>query len=132
MEPVAPERPVELVPPQPSELIVSDESAAEELALRTGLDLRSAQTNRALKKVFREESIQDHLHRLIVIGLYVVAVAALIMFVMLVLSYVTPWQPLTAEQLNSIKQLLFSGSLGAGLSGLARKHLGLGEKEPDN
>jgi hypothetical protein len=54
------------------------------------------------------------------------------MFVMLVLSYVTPWQPLTAEQLNSIKQLLFSGSLGAGLSGLARKHLGLGEKEPDN
>jgi len=126
------EQPLELEPPHPDELIVGEDSVAEDIALRTGRDLKSAKTDRQLKKLLREEGVQSHLHRVIVIGIYIVAITAGAMFLAFVWHMVTPvsWAFLDADQLTSIKQVLFSGSIGAGISGLAKKHLGIGgEKE---
>lgn len=69
---------------------------------------------------------------MVVIGIYAVGVAALAMFLVLVWHYVTPWEFLPEGKLNNIKQILFSGTLGAALSGVAKRYFGFGSSDDQN
>lgn len=117
-----------LLAPSSEEIVVGVDGAKEDLALRTGRDLKAQQTNRELQKILREGNVESHLHRVIVVALYVVALSAAAMFLVLIWHFITPYPFLKEEQLSGIKQLLFSGSLGAGISGLAKKYLGVDAK----
>ena len=122
--------PATLLPqPTPDETMAGEASLSEELALASGLDLQSHKTQRQLKRLLREESAQTHLHRIVVVGLYVVAICAALMFLALVYHYVSPYPFLSAAQLSDLKQLLFSGSLGAGVAQLSKKYLGVQKDE---
>lgn len=93
-----------------------------------GLDLKARRTSREIQRLTRDESAQGHIHNMVVIGIYAVGISALAMFLVLVWHYITPYEFLNGEKLNNIKQILFSGTLGAALSGVAKKYLGLAEK----
>jgi hypothetical protein len=48
------------------------------------------------------------------------------MFLTVIYHLLVPYPFLPATKIADIKQLLFSGAVGAGASGLAKKYLGLG------
>jgi hypothetical protein len=122
------EQPLDLPAPRPDEIVPTTDSDAEELAFRLGLDLRAKKTSREIQKITRVERAHDHVHNMVVAAIYAVGFAALAMFVVLVWHFVTPWEFLTADKLNNIKQILFSGTLGAALSGVAKGYFGFGTK----
>lgn len=68
---------------------------------------------------------------MIVIGIYAVGLSALAMFLVLVWHYITPYEFLSEEKISNIKQILFSGTLGAALSGVAKRHLGMSADAKD-
>lgn len=127
-----PSRPaINLPVPRADELVGTADSAAEEMAMRTGRDLKAKKTDREIQKILNDGAVQNHLHKIIVVGLYVVGLAAIAMFLVLVWHFVTPWEFLGPEKIADIKQFLFSGTIGAGLSGLAKKYLGFESKDED-
>jgi hypothetical protein len=123
-EPIG-EPPYDLPAPRLEEITPTTDSASEELAIRLGLDLKTKRTSREIQKITRTERAFGHVHNMVVIGIYTVGLAALTMFLVLVWHYVTPWHFLSEEQLNNIKQILFSGTLGAALSGVAKRYFGV-------
>lgn len=122
---------LDLPAPRPEEIVSTSDSDSEEMALRLGLDLRAKRTSREIQKITRHESAQDHIHRMVVIGIYSVGISALAMFLVLVWHYVTPYEFLSEPKISNIKQILFSGTLGAALSGVAKKYLGSGSDKAD-
>ncbi len=90
-----------------------------------GLDLASRKTALELQHIENKGKIGGHVHRLIVLALWVVGLSGLAMFVTLVIHMVLPVHYVSPERLGEIKQMLFSGAAGAILSGLAKKYLGL-------
>ena len=113
-------------PPTAEETVEGVESLSEEIAISSGRDLKSQKTKNEIDKVLRESAVQTHLHRIVVCGLYVLAISALLMFLTVVYHLLSPYPFLAPEKVSDIKQLLFSGAVGAGASGLAKKYLGLG------
>lgn len=122
------EAPFDLPSPRPDEIVETPSSKSEGLAFRLGLDLKAKQTSREIQRITRDESAQGHIHNMIVIAIYAVGISALAMFLVLIWHYITPCEFLTAEKLNNIKQILFSGTLGAALSGVTKKYLGFDAK----
>jgi hypothetical protein len=113
--------------PSPEDTVEGSESLAEEVVFASGRDLRSHRTRQQIDRLLRLDKVQTHLHRVVVCGLYLVAISAAFMFFTVVVHYTTPLVYVTPEQLADIKQLLFSGAVGAAVSGLAKKYLGDGE-----
>ena len=96
---------------------------------QAGLNLKSRRTKHEVDRLLRDGRVENHLHRIIVTGLYLVSGSAALMFVMLVYHYISPYPILTPEQLTDLKQLLFSGAVGAGVSELEKKYLGRERKD---
>jgi hypothetical protein len=113
-------------PPTPEETVEGVDSLSEEIAISSGRDLKSQKTKNEIDKILRESAVQTHLHRIVVIGLYALAISALLMFLTVVYHLLVPFPFLPPEKIADIKQLLFSGAVGAGASGLAKKYLGIG------
>lgn len=96
-----------------------------------GRDLKAKKTDREIQRILNDGAVQNHLHNIIVVGLYVVGFAAISMFLVLVWHFITPWEFLSPEKIADIRQFLFSGTIGAGLSGLAKKYLGFAKPVED-
>lgn len=118
-----------LPPPTAEEIVSTSDSRSEELAFQLGIDLKTKKTSQSIKRIDRGERAQDHIHIMVVCGIYVVGFSAIAMFLVLVWHFITPCAFLDAPHLEAIKQILFSGTLGAALSGTAKKYLGFDEKE---
>lgn len=122
---------IELPPlPQPpeSEKAESASGLAEEVAFASGMDAKSVRTKQQVDQLLNEGRVQTHVHRIVVWGIYILAISAGIMFLVVVYHAISPYPYLKPEQLSNVKQLLFSGAIGAGASGLAKKHLGIETK----
>lgn len=113
-------------PPTPEETVEGVDSLSEEIAISSGRDLKSHKTKSEIDKLLRESAVQTHLHRIVVVGLYALAISALLMFLTIIYHLLVPYPFLAPEKIADIKQLLFSGAVGAAASGLAKKYLGLG------
>jgi len=124
-----PEPKYSLPSPDFGEIVETEESASEELAFRMGRDLKARKTSREIQKLLHDGDLDDHLHRLVVCGMYVVALAAFAMFFTLIWHLVTPYPFLADEKIADIKQFLFSGALGAGISTIAKNKLARSEAE---
>lgn len=120
---------LDLPHPRPDEIAPTADSRSEELAFELGKNLKDRRTDREIQRIIRGEKAQDHVHNMVVAGIYVVGLSALAMFVVLIWHYVTPWSFLDEGKLNNIKQILFSGTLGAALSGVAKRYLGFDDRD---
>ncbi|MFN3776875.1 hypothetical protein [Sphingomonas parapaucimobilis] len=120
------------IPPLPdppdSEKIEGKKGLAEEVAFATGMDASSVRTKQQIDALLAQGRVQTHIHRIVVWGIYTLALAAWAMFLVIVYHAIVPYPFLQPEQLANLKQLLFSGAIGAGASGLAKKHLGIEAK----
>ncbi len=94
----------------------------------SGMDASSVRTKQQIDALLAQGRVQSHVHRIVVWGIYMLAVSAGIMFLVVVYHAISPWPFLKPEQLTNLKQLLFSGAIGAGASGLAKRHLGIETK----
>ena len=116
--------------PPESEKTEGKKGLEEEVAFATGMDASSVRTKQQIDALLAQGRVQTHVHRIVVWGIYTLAIAAWAMFLVVVYHAIVPYPFLEAEQLASVKQLLFSGAIGAGASGLAKKHLGIETKTP--
>lgn len=66
--------------------------------------------------------MDGHVHRILVIGLYVFALCVALMFGSLVFSLAFPsWDILTESQFDTLRDFLFSGGVGAAIAAAARR-----------
>jgi hypothetical protein len=84
-----------------------------------------AQNQRAIDDENRKNFTQKHLNKITIGAFWLLALSAAIMFLSLIWHFVTPLrlQFLTIDQLNNLKQMLFSGGAGAAIAQLSKKHL---------
>ncbi|OWV90215.1 hypothetical protein ATY78_17190 [Rhizobium sp. R635] len=111
----------------PPEIPEDAKSLGEAMGLASGLDLSSREQLNKINRLVREDGMDTHVSRVVVCALWIIALAALIMFLVLVAHKVKPDLWLTDDQLNSLQSFLFSGGLGAGITGLGKKYV-TGEK----
>lgn len=116
-------KPPSVIPkPTPSELEEGEDAIAEAAAVAGGLDLSSRSDLNKLNKLLRQDQMDEHIHRILVWGLYIVAALGLGMFASLAVSMALPaYAPLTDDQIAKLQGFLFSGALGAGISAAAKK-----------
>lgn len=71
------------------------------------------------KDLYRSENLKDHLHKVFVIFIYVAFYSFTVVFSVRLIHFVLPtcWQWITAEQIQSIDKLFFSGALGSLIGG---------------
>ena len=119
-------------PPEDADRVESRDGMAEELAFAKGMDLRERRTRRKIDQMLREDEVHSHLHRIVVAGLYLLAASAALMFLAVLWHLVTPWKLLSDDQIADLKQLLFSGAIGAGASGLAKRYLGMNKVDDED
>ena len=114
--------------PQPTaeELVEGQDAIAEAAAVASGLDLSDRTELNKINKLLRRDKMDGHLHRLLVIGLYVFGVSIALMFVSLVCNMAAPqaYRFLDADEITSLQQFLFSGALGSAMTAAAKKVAG--------
>lgn len=117
------------MPRRPTE--PGEKAERENQALALGLALDEKRTERKLNKLDRQDRVDGALHWLIIIAIYFVGFLIALMLFAMVFSMLFPGCWLAPDQINSMKDFLFTGGVGAGLATLARSRLGL-ERENDD
>lgn len=117
--------------PKGAELDEGAAAIAEAAAVASGLDLSSRKDLNRLNKLLRRDEMDGHVHRILVIGLYVAGLCIAGMFVSLVWNMAAPEARrfLTADQLSALQGFLFSGAMGSAITAAARK---VGESGADS
>lgn len=118
----------DLAPVDPG--ISADQNAEREAAgLAFGLDLSSAQAVAELNSIGRRDALDDLLSRTVRYFIILAAILVGLAAVVLVYHYISPadWLFLTEVRVERLKDFLFSGTVGAALTQLARSKLGKAE-----
>lgn len=117
--------PISIPKPTAEELEEGEDAIAEAAAVATGLDLSDRQTMNRLNKLLRRDEMDGHLHRILVGGVYFVAICAAVMFGSLAWGMAFPaFSFLTPDQVTALQGFLFSGGVGAAFTVAARKVAG--------
>lgn len=110
-------RPKRRVPSAQNGATSGDEKAtAEAAALASGIDLSSREQLNKFNRLLRDDGIEGHLSKVIVFGIWVVALSALVMFLTIVAHKLRPDLWLDNEQIADLQSFLLSGGLGAALT----------------
>jgi len=124
----------EIIIPAPSQDDVQPDVRAENegIATATGMDLSSKQTDSAIKRLRRDDGLQDTLYLSLRILVICVAILIILSITTLVLHFILPatgdgfiprrW--LEIGDVESLKDFLLSGAVGAGLASLGRRVVG--------
>jgi hypothetical protein len=122
--------PRELPQPGADEIEEGKAAIAEAAAVAGGLDLSSRADLNKLNGLLRRDSMEGHLHRILVAGLYVAGISITAMFVSLVWNMAAPdaQRFLNSGQVAALQSFLFSGAMGSALTAAARK---VGGDEPE-
>lgn len=114
--------------PQPGADEIEEGAAAivEAAAVAGGVDLSNRAALNKLNGLLRRDAMDGHLHRILVIGLYVAALCIGAMFVSLVWNMATPaaYRFLDAGQVSALQTFLLSGTIGSAITAAARKVVG--------
>jgi hypothetical protein len=109
----------------PPELPEDANSLGEAIGLAAGIDLSNREQLNRLNQLIRDDGVQGHIHKVLVCGVYVVAVCAGLMFVVLVMHYICPSYFLSAQAADDLQTFLFSGTVGGivtkGAGSISRK-----------
>jgi hypothetical protein len=111
----------------PAEAEEGTDAIAEAAALASGTDLSDVQALSRIRRLIRSDTVDSHVHGVLICGLWITAFAVGCMFLVLVWNQSTPtsWRFLTPEQESELYKFLFSGAVGGGVTTIARR---LGEK----
>lgn len=115
--------PLRIPRPNPGDIIEGAAAIQEAAALADDEDLSRIRIDNDYNNLVRLNSREEHIHRITVCGLYVVSIAALFMFLVLVIQYTFPsnLRPLSLEETGRLTGFLFSGAVGSFVSFGARR-----------
>lgn len=102
------------------------ESAQQEgAALALGIDLEDRGKLSKLNEITRQDEVDTTLHKCIVSFIYLAAALVAVCTIVLTYHFLAPesWLFLSDGRVSKLKDFLFSGAVGAALSGLARKKI---------
>lgn len=111
------------IPTQPLPDTSQDEKAEREAAaLAFDMPLESARTERRLARLSNKNAVDGTINQVLRCLIWVGAVVSCLAFLVLFFHFLAPehWLFLSPERLLSLKELLFSGTFGAGLAALWR------------
>ena len=79
------------------------------------LTLAPRKTRRDLRRLQRKEAVEDLAAKIVQYLIVLAAISAAVSFCVLVFHYIAPdtWLFLTAERIQRLKEVLFSGAVGA-------------------
>ncbi|SRR6266576_6122236 len=107
--------PLELPQPTPDEAAEGVQALGEASAIAAGVDLSDRKQINEFNQLLRTDRADNHLHRIVVCGMYLAAATAAILFMVIVLNKMLPigkrW--LGADELKEIYEFLFTGGFGA-------------------
>jgi hypothetical protein len=105
------------IPSAPQDTANGDEKAtAEASALASGVDLSSREQVNKFNRLLRDDGVDGHLNKIVVCGVWIVALAALAMFLAVVAHKLKPGFWLDDDQISDLQSFLFSGGIGAALA----------------
>jgi hypothetical protein len=110
---------------QPPELLEDEKSLGEAAAFAAGIDLSSREKINKFNKLLRDDGLETHVYRIVCVGVYLVASVALLAFSFLAWHFLASpnYHWLTPEGVEKLQNFLFSGGLGAALTGIGKKFL---------
>lgn len=125
--------PLNLPHPNAGEIVEGKAAIAETAAVAGGVDLSSRAALNKVNALLRRDKMDNHVHLLLVIGLYFVGACILVIFGSLVWNMTFPnYRFLDETQAAKLEAFLFSGALGSAVTAAARKVSGLApEQLPD-
>ncbi|MCD0417284.1 hypothetical protein LOC51_08660 [Rubrivivax sp. JA1024] len=90
--------------------------------LQTGRELAEQETKNKKNELERSDKVNGHLHRALVISIYVFGTAICCLFLVLCWHYgaSTDWRFLSPEQQSKLESFLFSGTVGGLLAGFGK------------
>jgi len=107
--------------PQPTkdEIVEGSDGLKEAAALGANVDLSNREKLSQFNSLGRSDKKEDHIHRVTVCGIYVVAGCCLVMFLVLVSQYTLPekLRLLSQDDTSKLQAFLFSGTVGGILTG---------------
>ncbi len=127
--------PIKLPLPVGKEIEEGTDAIAEAAAVAGGLDLSSRADLNKINSLLRRDKMDGHLHRILVVGLYVAGLCIAGMFVSVVWNMSVPpaRRFLDAAELSALQSFLFSGTMGSAITAAARKVGGqAGEPKSDS
>jgi len=86
-------------------------------------DAKMAEGKAKAASIRRDAGLQDHLHKIVVCGVYVIGALIIVAVGIWLYHFIVPteWRFLTLEQIESLQNILFSGAIGGAISGQAKK-----------
>lgn len=115
--------PPKIPPPRPEQIVEGKAAISEAAALAADVDLSDRKKLNDIRELSRRNDREDHVNRIIIIGLYFAAALCGCMFFVLVSQYVMPerMRILTIEDTYRLQSFLLSGVIGSGLSTAASR-----------
>lgn len=126
--------PLNLPLPQAGEIVEGKDAIAEAAAVAGGVDLSSRAALNKVNALLRRDKMDNHVHVLLVTGLYFVGACIALIFGSLVWNMTVPldYRFLDETQVAKLQVFLFSGVLGSAVTAAARKVSGTAsEQSPD-
>ena len=108
------ETPARLPEPNATELGEGSQALTEAVAFATGTDLSSRQETNEINRLIRGDKAEQHVHRILIVGAWVVAIGVFGCFAVIVWHKTMPesWRFLKETQIKEIYEFLFTGLLG--------------------
>lgn len=121
----------ELPKPKPSDLLEGTKALGEAAAMAAGADLSSREELNKVNALFRSDRVDDHLHKVAVLGIYFIAFCFAVVLGVLIYHIVTPERLhfLSDDELGDLRTFLFSSGLGVGVSTVGKKVLKIEDKK---
>jgi uncharacterized membrane protein len=115
--------PLDLPQPTPEEIFEGPQALKEAVALEKGLNLDNRQQLNKFNSLSRADKFDDHLHFIMIFGLYALFAIVAMMFVTIALQYVLPdkWRYLSEDDTYKLQEFLFSGVIGGIIATLSKR-----------
>lgn len=117
--------PLNLPQPTPTEAAEGSKALGEASAIAAGIDLSDREALNKFNQLLRLDKADNHMHTLVVCGMYFVGLAAAAMLTVIVLNKIIPvdkrW--LGDSELKDIYQFLFTGGFGGALGFAGKRFL---------
>lgn len=109
--------------PNPDEVEEGPAALAEGLGLAKGVDLSDRQALNRFQQLLRRDAMDGHLHRLLVVALYLIGGTIILLVIALLYNMAAPEGArfLKPDEVKNLQSLLFSGAIGSFITAAAKK-----------
>lgn len=108
--------------------MVSRRASAKDSIISSGetdpeYDSKLAEAAAKVKQIDRDGNLQTHVYRVVVLGVYLVGAAIIASVLIWMFHFVVPesWRFLSVDAVSKLQNMLFSGAVGSGLTGVFKR-----------